>query len=208
MYCDEETTSREGERTEDKESSRNRKTFGGRRLAKKEKTGGEGEEMDGTGIKFRHFQQEADLHALKELITADLSEPYSIYTYRYFVYRWPELCILATDEEKENKIVGVIVCKMDTHKRQTNRGYIGMLAVLPSYRKKRIGSSLVQEAIRRMKAKGCEEVVLETEASNGAALSLYQRLGFIRDKRLQRYYLNGGDAFRLKLILTHVNYFY
>ena len=40
------------------------------------------------------------------------------------------------------------------------------------------------------------QVVLETEASNAPALALYESLGFVRDKRLAMYYLNGGDAFR------------
>ena len=43
------------------------------------------------------------------------------------------------------------------------------------------------------------QIVLETERTNVGALSLYQNLGFLRDKRLHRYYLNGVDAFRLKL---------
>lgn len=42
-------------------------------------------------------------------------------------------------------------------------------------------------------------MILETEFTNLGALGLYQRLGFIKDKRLYRYYLNGVDAFRLKL---------
>jgi peptide alpha-N-acetyltransferase len=41
--------------------------------------------------------------------------------------------------------------------------------------------------------------VLETEYDNVAALSLYESLGFIREKRLYRFYLNGKDAFRLVL---------
>ena len=41
----------------------------------------------------------------------------------------------------------------------------------------------------------------ETEISNKGALNLYENLGFTRDKRLEKYYLNGGDAFRLKLKL-------
>ena len=45
------------------------------------------------------------------------------------------------------------------------------------------------------------QVVLETEKTNTGALGLYEYLGFIRDKRLPRYYLNGVDAFRLKLFL-------
>ncbi|CAM0139515.1 unnamed protein product [Umbelopsis sp. WA50703] len=54
-------------------------------------------------------------------------------------------------------------------------------------------------SIAAMKEQNADEVVLETEYTNAGALSLYQHLGFIRDKRLYRYYLNGVDAFRLKL---------
>ena len=46
-----------------------------------------------------------------------------------------------------------------------------------------------------------DEVVLETEITNKPALKLYENLGFVRDKRLFRYYLNGVDASRLKLWL-------
>jgi len=50
-----------------------------------------------------------------------------------------------------------------------------------------------------MKEDGVDEIVLETEYDNFAALSLYESLGFIREKRLYRFYLNGKDAFRLVL---------
>ena len=47
--------------------------------------------------------------------------------------------------------------------------------------------------------------MLETEFDNAAALSLYESLGFIREKRLYRFYLNGKDAFRLVLVVTPVH---
>ena len=53
--------------------------------------------------------------------------------------------------------------------------------------------------------KGAEEVVLETEVSNEASLRLYRRLGFVRTKRLWRYYLNGNEAFRLELRVAGVD---
>ena len=43
------------------------------------------------------------------------------------------------------------------------------------------------------------QVILETEYDNLAAISLYESIGFIREKRLYRFYLNGKDAFRLVL---------
>jgi peptide alpha-N-acetyltransferase len=170
-------------------------------------------------VRLKTFSQEDELEEIMAMITADLSEPYSVYCYRYFVYQWPELCIMAYDTEeepngaeksdgepsKEKKIIGVIVCKLDVHhKKQTNRGYIAMLAVRPKYRHRKIGTLLVKKAIRTMQEGGCHEVVLETEVCNKAALGLYQNLGFVRDKRLGRYYLNGGDAFRLKYYLPAI----
>jgi peptide alpha-N-acetyltransferase len=46
------------------------------------------------------------------------------------------------------------------------------------------------------------QIILETEFDNCAALSLYESLGFIREKRLYRFYLNGKDAFRLVLAVS------
>ena len=79
------------------------------------------------------------------------------------------------------------------------------------------GSKLVQLTIVEMAAKGADLVVLEAEVTNNGALALYEKLNFVRsiflsffefngtdslrDKRLSRYYLNGNDAFRLKLFL-------
>ena len=48
------------------------------------------------------------------------------------------------------------------------------------------GSALVRRVVEAMRDGRCEEVVLEAEVHNGGALALYQNLGFIRDKRLQR----------------------
>lgn len=100
-----------------------------------------------------------------------------------------------------DKCVGAVVCKLDMHKRRLYRGYIAMLAVDRDYRGKGIGSQLVVRAVDAMKEHSCDEVVLETEVSNKGAQQLYYKLGFIKDKRLTRYYMNGGDAFRLKLPL-------
>lgn len=34
------------------------------------------------------------LAGIRKLISKDLSEPYSIYVYRYFLYEWGHLCFL------------------------------------------------------------------------------------------------------------------
>ncbi|KAJ8410139.1 hypothetical protein AAFF_G00201200 [Aldrovandia affinis] len=156
---------------------------------------GEGEE---DAIQYVRYQSELQMPDIMRLITKDLSEPYSIYTYRYFIHNWPQLCFLAMVRQE---CVGAIVCKLDMHKKMFRRGYIAMLAVDSKYRRKSIGTNLVKKAIYAMVEGDCDEVVLETEITNKSALKLYENLGFVRDKRLFRYYLNGVDALRLKLWL-------
>jgi len=76
-----------------------------------------------------------------------------------------------------------------------------MLAVSSSYRNHGIATTLVRKAIDVMIDRDADEVVLETEETNVPAMKLYERLGFIRSKKLHRYYLNGNSAYRLVLHL-------
>ena len=190
-------------------------------------------------ITYTEYTGEHQLQGIIDLISVDLSEPYSIFTYRYFINNWPNLCFIATTPGKDGgapQVVGTIVCKQDRHRSGAMRGYIAMLAVHHSMRKRGMGKELVRLAVCAMRDDGCDEAgtrqymldtytrahpmhahrrsahinipyyhplmrgaVLETEVTNLGALRLYEGLGFVRDKRLHRYYLNGNDAFRLKV---------
>lgn len=190
------------------------------------------------GIEFVDYVDERQLDDVMRLVGKDLSEPYSVFTYRYFLDQWPELCILAVPKG-ERRPIGCVVCKIDMgdddvgsgntsavdsetiptgeqggddddagspQQRRKFRqfpggtGYIGMLAVDTTCRRGGIGTMLAQRAIQRMRAMSCESVRLEAEVSNHAAMRLYEdRLGFSREELLVTYYLNWGDAYRLRL---------
>jgi hypothetical protein len=49
------------------------------------------------GISYEYYRGEEQLPEMASLIEQDLSEPYSVYTYRYFLCQWPHLCFLAKD---------------------------------------------------------------------------------------------------------------
>ncbi|KAG5725082.1 N-alpha-acetyltransferase 30, NatC catalytic subunit [Termitomyces sp. T112] len=148
-------------------------------------------------IQYRKYLGESDLPHVMDLVQSELSEPYVIYTFRYFLHHWPHLSFLAYSSNSGDQVpIGVIVCKQSMHKDSTNRGYIAMLSVNKNWRKRGIDDWILTFA---MKEDGVDEIVLETEYDNHAALSLYESLGFIREKRLYRFYLNGKDAFRLVL---------
>ena len=46
------------------------------------------------GVTYVPYESELQLPHIMRLMKADLSEPYSIYTYRYFIHNWPNLCFL------------------------------------------------------------------------------------------------------------------
>jgi hypothetical protein len=54
-------------------------------------------EFEQDGIKYVEYKDENDMPLIMNLITKDLSEPYSIYTYRYFIHNWPFLCFLVSE---------------------------------------------------------------------------------------------------------------
>lgn len=154
-------------------------------------------------VSYEQFQGEQELERMLELIEADLSEPYSVYTYRFFLNNWPSLCFNCK-EKKTGKIIGTVVGKIQHHKKGSMRGYIGMLAVDKGFRGRGIGTTLVQNLLEEMKRSAAGEIVLEAEVSNTNALKLYEGLGFFRDKYLLRYYFNGSDAYRLKYFFDEV----
>ncbi|KAJ8614576.1 hypothetical protein CTAYLR_004946 [Chrysophaeum taylorii] len=133
---------------------------------------------------------EKKLDEVMAIVSDDLSEPYSIFTYRYFVRNWPQLCLRAANPET----VAAVLCKADGPS-----GYIAMLVVRSGFRRFGIGTQLISASIDRMRTLGCAEVFLEAEVTNKMALSLYDKLGFLRDVCFFNYYLNGADAYKLSL---------
>ena len=160
--------------------------------------GGEGGGAAGA-IAITSYRDETQLESIMALIRKDLSEPYSVFTYRRFVHGWPHFTLLA--HAACGRLVGAVICKSELRPRsQRVRGYVAMLAVDKEFRRAGLGRLLAVEVLHRMAA-SCDELCLETEVTNAPALRLYESLGFVRDKRLVRYYMNGNDAFRLKCAL-------
>jgi peptide alpha-N-acetyltransferase len=142
-------------------------------------------------VVITEYRDESQLDAIMQLISKDLSEPYSIFTFRRFVHGWPQYTLLA---HAEGALVGAIICKSEQRERtRRERGYVAMLAVEKAYRRCGVGRRLALEALNRMAAT-CEELSMETEVTNAPALRLYESLGFVKDKRLTRYYLNGNEC--------------
>lgn len=51
-------------------------------------------ELGSGDVEYVSYKSELQMPDIMRLIQKDLSEPYSIYTYRYFIHNWPKLCFL------------------------------------------------------------------------------------------------------------------
>lgn len=117
-------------------------------------------------IPYNPVLENSYVPAMRRLISQELSEPYSIYVYRYFLYQWGDLCYLAMDpvakgtqeKEEEEGMVGVVVSKLEPHRGGPLRGYIAMLAVQEEYRGRGIATRLVRMTIDKMVERGADEV--------------------------------------------------
>lgn len=172
------------------------------------------EEYD--GIVYRHYRDETDLRTVQNLFARELSEPYQLWTYRYFTVPWPMLTIFA---EVNGEIVGCCMANIETRSRSKctkldemaknndgslanssptyKRGYIGMISVVDAYKRRKIGKRLYTIVLQEMRKFGVEVISLETESDNVSALLFYESLGFRKTRLFSNYYMNGKNAYRM-----------
>ena len=97
----------------------------------------------------------------------------------------PDLFLLA---EVKGKVVGTVLGGFDGR-----RGMMYHLAVSPRFREKGIGSVLVDELERRLRAKGCIRYYLLVTRENHEAIQFYEGRGWKRMDDLYAYGKNLGD---------------
>ncbi len=84
-----------------------------------------------------------------------------------------------------------------------DEGHILDVAVCKDLCGRGLGKLLVETVLRMCREKGADFVSLEVRPSNGAAISLYRRLGFIEVGRRKGYYENGEDALLMEYIFNN-----
>ena len=78
---------------------------------------------------------------------------------------------------------------------EENTGHIMNLAIDPAFRRRGIGSTLLQSGLEYLKSLGAKTCELEVRVNNQEAIALYEKFGFVIKDRIQNYYRNGDDAY-------------
>lgn len=139
-----------------------------------------------------------DINRVMEINFETLPENYSFYFFKDLYERFPKTFLVA---EADGSPQGYIMCRVETglSKFQTLKPsrllHVVSIAVREPYRRMGIGSSLLNQAIkngrREYKASEC---YLEVRVTNNPAISLYEKIGFVKVKRNLGYYMDGEDA--------------
>jgi ribosomal-protein-alanine N-acetyltransferase len=87
-------------------------------------------------------------------------------------------------------IAGFVVASCDPRR----QGHIITLDVAPAWRRRAVGSMLMETAEDWVRRQGGEAVLLETAEDNLTAQAFYLRRGYIRLRRIEDYYGKGQAA--------------
>lgn len=129
---------------------------------------------------------EIDLDAVMAIEAASYSTPWKHEHFRDEIaarYSMPYVAV------EEGCVIGY-VCLMSLFE----EAQILNIAVSPGHRGRGVARMLLEHAFSLALQQGSEVIALEVRASNGAAISLYQKLGFTRVGIRARYYDSVEDA--------------
>lgn len=108
--------------------------------------------------------------------------------------------------ELNKQLAGTVTLYLHAHRSEQEgwpRGWAGirLLAVHPSYRSRGIGSTLMEECLRRCRKEGITTVGLHTTEMMDVARRMYERMGFVRVTKFDFYPRPGTVvmAYRLDL---------
>ena len=139
----------------------------------------------GAGVKIiktttRHVRA---IHALEKEC---FSDPWSIEALKYEITNPQSVCLVAVNESK--KILGHI-----TMRHVLDEGHINNIAVTAAARRQGTGRRLLEAIISESAALGITSITLEVRSKNHAAISLYEKLGFVTCGCRKDYYRKPTD---------------
>jgi ribosomal-protein-alanine N-acetyltransferase len=133
----------------------------------------------------------ADLDRIMEIERASFGpDAYDRNLFAEYTRRCGELFLVA---ERSRKVCGyALTCRRAGAFR--NRAELVSLAVDPAMRGRGVASALMESTLRRLRLRGVSRFGLTVKVTNEGARAFYEKYGFIKVRRVRRYYEDGEDG--------------
>ena len=143
--------------------------------------------------------EEADIDQILEIERSSFNhyDAYSLADFERWYHYNPDLCIVA---EVNGRIAGYVISRI-----LPGIGDLASLAINPAYRRRGIGTALLDAIERRIKEYGVNEINLEVRKTNLTGLAFWQNMGFVPFGTLPGFYEDGEDAIRMRKILAEID---
>jgi [ribosomal protein S18]-alanine N-acetyltransferase len=141
-------------------------------------------------VHLREFEAR-DLETIASIVEEALHERYEPSLYLSLSEPWPEGFLVAADpsEHPSGFLLGVSQVERE--------GRVLMFAVHRNWRSQGIGAFLMDEFLRRARARGLQRATLEVRVSNASAIRFYTRYGFSVIDLLRGYYSDGENGYQM-----------
>jgi len=139
-------------------------------------------------IRVRQFAPR-DIGRIKVIEQASMRHltPFSSLALHYEIV--PEGFLVA---EVDGEVVGYIITNLRKTQKGNEVGHILAVAVDPAYRRRKVGTALMEQITGVFKGKGVDQLCLEVKASNREARNFHLNLGFKEICVVKRYYRMRG----------------
>jgi ribosomal-protein-alanine N-acetyltransferase len=134
----------------------------------------------------------SDLDQIVEIENCSFNK-YDAYSKDNFL-RWlgytPDLCLVA---EIDGRIAGDMISRILSDKAE-----LASLAIHPDFRRRGVGSALLEETIRRVKYHGISHIDLEVRKTNLAGFRFWEKMGFTLIGKQPGFYDDGETALQMR----------
>ncbi|MDR2698945.1 MAG: GNAT family N-acetyltransferase [Candidatus Methanoplasma sp.] len=133
----------------------------------------------------------SDVDRVYEIVCRSLEEGYLREVFLYFIGGWPSGQLVAVNE------FGQVVGFLSGARLDQDKASVPLFAVDPAYRKKGVGTRLMEEFSLQVLMDGMQYIQLEVKDTNAGAIAFYKKAGFYPVAYLDGFYNGGGNAVRM-----------
>lgn len=152
--------------------------------------------MSGQAIRIRNWGA-GDLDTLYRIDQACFSEEIA-YSRTELTFYLEHPQSIARVAEEGGRIIGFVLARAES----PSIAHIITLDIVPEARRRRIGTSLMEELHSILRERGVEAAVLEVSTQNAAAQQLYEKMNYQYLETLSGYYKGQEDAYRMFCLLV------